>query len=97
MGLDEYRKHVIERLKGSRDTAAARGVLAEADLILATNHLTAMMRDRFWESLQEELEVIAKDCRVLSDRKAAAKLGSIVAAAQARIARYRDHTGAPTL
>lgn len=95
MVLEEYRTQVIERLKACRDTIAVRAVLAEADLILMSSQLTAITRDKFWETLEEDLDVIRKESKNIADRKAAAILDALLAAAQARIARYRDHTTEP--
>ena len=90
MSLDDYRDQLTERLKSCPDTAAARTLLAEAELVLLNARLTALTQSKFWESLQEELEAIAKAARSSADRSAAAKLEAVVAAAQARLARYRE-------
>jgi hypothetical protein len=90
MMLDEYRTKVIQRLKGCQNTAAARHILAEADLVLMNSHLTRLTQDKFWETLHEDLDALAEEAKFLSDREAGLKLSSIVVAAQTRIARYRE-------
>jgi hypothetical protein len=96
MLLEEYRTKVIERLRACGDTTAARGILAEADLFLTNSRITVITRDKFWETLQEDLEVIREESKYITDRQAAATLGTVASAALARIARYRDHTDEPT-
>jgi hypothetical protein len=90
MMLDEYRIKVIERLKACKNTAAARHILAEADLVLMNSHVTGLTQDKFWETLHEDLDVLAEESKFLTDPEAGLKLASVVAAAQARIARYRE-------
>ena len=89
MTLDEYRGALIERLHICPDAAAARSLLSEANLMLANSGMNRLTRDRFWETLEEELKAIGEDVKFLKNPKAAAALGSVVAAARARIARYR--------
>ena len=88
--LDEYRTKIMERLKACRDTVAARGILAEADLVLMNSHLTRLTQDKFWETLYEDLDGLTEDARFMTDREAGVKLSTVVVAAQARIARYRE-------
>jgi len=90
MMLDEYRTKVIERLKGCQNTAAARHILSEADLVLMNSRLTKLTQDKFWETLHEDLDTLAEEAKFMTDREAGLKLSSVVAAAQARIARYRE-------
>ena len=90
MSLDEYRERLLGRLKSCTDTAAARGLLAEADFVLTHARLTAIVRSKFWESLQEDLAAMDEAARLSADRAAGVKLEAVVAAAHARIARYRD-------
>jgi hypothetical protein len=90
MLLEEYRTKVIERLRSCRDTAAARHILAEADLVLVNSRLTSLTLDKFWETLLEDLDGLAEDARFMMDREAGAKLSAVVVAARARIARYRE-------
>lgn len=89
MTLDEYRGTLIERLRVCQDTAAARSLLAEASLVLANSQINRLTQDRFWETLEEELETMGEDAKFLKDPRAAAALGAVVAAARARIVRYR--------
>jgi|SRR5579871_5949817 len=90
MTLDEYRKTLIERLRVCQATAAARDLIREASLALVHSQVSPVTRDRFWETLEEELEAIGEDAKFMEDSKAAAALGTVVAAARARIARYRE-------
>jgi hypothetical protein len=90
MMLDEYRIKIIERLKDCRDTAAARHIMAEADLVLMNSRLTRLTQDKFWESLYEDLDVLIEETRFMTDRESGVKLSTVVVAAQARIARYRE-------
>jgi hypothetical protein len=89
MTLDEYRGALIERLRACQNTAAARELLAEAALVLANGRINRLTQDRFWETLEEELDAIDEDAKFLEDPQAAAALAAVVAAARARIARYR--------
>lgn len=89
MTLDEYRGLLIERLGACRDTAAARSLLADASLFLTNSRINQLTQDRFWETLEEELEALGEDAKFLADPKAAAVLRAVVAAARARIMRYR--------
>ena len=90
MLLDEYRAGLVDRLCNCRDTTAARTLLAEAHLVLTHTRITALTEDKFWETLQKDLDAIAKGASGLENREARAKLEAVVKAAQARIARYRD-------
>lgn len=89
MTLDEYRGAMIERLRACPDAAAARSLLEEANLMIVNSRMNRLTQDRFWETLEEELEAIGEDVKFLKDPKAAAALGAVVAAARARITRYR--------
>ena len=91
MTLDEYRGTLIVRLRACRDAAAARDLLAEANLVLINSQINPLTQDRFWETLEEELDVLSEDAKSLNDPKTVAVLGTVVAAARARIARYRTH------
>ena len=94
MMLDGYRDKVIDRLKGCRGATAARHILAEADLVLMNGHLTSLALDKFWEKLREDLDRVAEDARFMMDREAGVKLSTVVAAAQARVVRYRERIAA---
>ena len=89
MTLDEYRETLTERLRACQDTAAARRLLADAHLFLTNSRINRLTEDRFWETLDEELDAVGEDAKFLKDPRAAAALGAVVAAARARIARYR--------
>lgn len=60
MTLDEYRGTLIERLRACGDTAAARSLLADASLFLTNSRINRRTQDRFWETLEEELDALAK-------------------------------------
>jgi len=99
MTLDEYRGTLIERLRACQDTAEARDLLAEANLVLANTRMNRMTRDRFWETLEEDLDAAGTDLTLFKDHKGAAAFAAVVAAARARIARYRaqpDEDSPPT-
>lgn len=90
MTFDEYRLRILERLRACREVTAARDILAEAELMLANSQLTQITRDRFWESVEEELERLTEEAKFLPDPGAAATLGTVLAVARARIAGYRS-------
>jgi len=90
MSLDEYREQLIGRLKSCTNTAAARTLLAEADLVLVNARLTSLTQGKFWESLDEDLETAREEARLLADREAGVKLAAVIVVAQARIARFRE-------
>ena len=95
MSLDEYREQLIGRLKNCADTAAARTLLVEAELVLVNARLALPTQSRFWESVHEDLDTVAEAARLSADREAGMKLAAVVAAAQGRIARNRERlTGA---
>ena len=89
MTLDEYRATLIERLRACQDTTEARDLLAEANLVLADTKLNRLTRDRFWETLEEELDAAGENLTLFKDPTAAAAFAAVVAAVRARIARYR--------
>lgn len=90
MSLDEYREQLIARLKSCTNTAAARTLVAEADLVLFNAQLTPLTQGKFWESLDEDLEAAREEARLLADREAGMQFAAVIAVAQARIARYRE-------
>jgi hypothetical protein len=90
MMLEEYRTKTIERLKSCGDTACARHVLSEVDLVLMNSQLTKLTQDKFWETLYEDLDTLAEEAKFMNDRAAGVKLSTVVVAAQARIVRYRE-------
>jgi hypothetical protein len=90
MTLEEFRLTLVERLRRCNDTSRAREVLVEAELVLRNVRLTDLTYERFWEALEEDLDGLAEEAKFASDRTAGAKLDSVVAAARARIARYRE-------
>jgi hypothetical protein len=64
-------------------------MISEAELMLTNGQLTQLSHDRFWESMEEQLDALGDEAKFLSDLKAAETLGAVVAAARAAIARYR--------
>lgn len=92
MMLDDYRTTLIERLKDCLGTAEARAILTEADLVLTNCRLTPLTRDKFWETVQEDLERVGLEAGALSDREARFKLAAVIKVAHARIARYRERS-----
>jgi hypothetical protein len=93
--LEEYRDRLIERLMSCPDPGAAGAIVAEAEPVLASRHLLPFTRDKFWESLHQDLAAVRDSARLLKDREAGARLAAVAAAAQARIARFRDSTVDP--
>ena len=89
MSLDEYQVKLIQQLKNCRDNATVRALLAEAERVVMKGMSSVMARERFWKTLEEELDAIAEGARFLSDREAGVKLTAAVLAARARISRYR--------
>jgi hypothetical protein len=89
MTLDEYRRKVIERLKDCRSVEAAREILREVDLFVTASGINEETRDQFWELLDSQLDILSEASRFLGDRQQAMQAGTVVAAARARIARYR--------
>ena len=89
MTFDEYRLQLLERLRVCRDPASARNIIAEGELMLVNGQLTQLTHDRFWESMEEQLDALGEEAKFLADPKAADTLGIVVAAARSRIARYR--------
>jgi hypothetical protein len=90
MSLDEYREQLIGRLKSCADTAAARTLLAEAELVIVNARLALPTQLKFWESVHEDLDALVEAVRLSADRETGMKLAAVVAAAQARIARNRE-------
>jgi hypothetical protein len=90
MSLDEYREQLIGRLKTCADTAAARTLLAEAELVIVNARLALPTQSRFWESVHKDLDALVEAVRLSADREAGMKLAAVVAAAQACIARNRE-------
>ena len=89
MTLDEYRVQVIEKLKACRDPARARGQLAEVDLVLMNSRISDRVQKTFWETLNNDLDVLAQESTLLLEKPAATALSAVIAAAQTVIAQYR--------
>lgn len=70
---------LIQRLRACRDTAAARSLLADASLFLTNSGINRLTENRFWETLEKELDALGEDAKFLADAKAAAVLRAVVA------------------
>ncbi len=57
--------------------------------MLVNSQISRLAQDRFWETLEEEVDAMGEDAKFLKDPGAAAALGAVVAAARVRIVRYR--------
>lgn len=90
MTLEEYRIQIVERLKGFRDPAQVRKLLAEVDLALKSSQISPSGQKAFWDVLTEALDVVAQDAPLLVGVQDAAELVRIVAAAQSGIDLYQS-------
>lgn len=90
MTLEEFRLTLVDRLRQCRDAAGAREIVIDAELVLANVPLTDLTYDRFWETMEEDLDALAGEAKLASDRKAGTILDSVVAAARVRIAHCRN-------
>lgn len=93
MTLEEYRVVILEKLRQCKDAKTARSLLADADLFLRNSRLTQLTQDKFWETLEDDLMIIADEAKQLQDPKASAALGAVVEAARARAHRFRARHG----
>lgn len=100
VGLDEYRRRVIERLRACTDPTRAQDLLVEVDVTLASSLMSSEAQLRFWQTLSQDLEVVAQECIRLLEKQAAATLAAVVAVAQAEITQYQlllaDESKRPT-
>ena len=88
MTLDEYRTQIIESLKARPDIVGARDLLAQTHLVLINSGISAQTQTRFWESLNDDLELLEQESTLLEEH-AANTLRAVVAAVQAVIAQYQ--------
>lgn len=86
MTLEEYRVLILEQLRQCKDAKTARNLLADADLFLRNSRLTQITQDRFWETLEDDLMIIADEAKKI---QGSAALGAVVEAARARVHRFR--------
>jgi hypothetical protein len=87
MTLDEYRTQIIESLKARPEIAGARDLLAQTHLVLTNSGISAQTQTTFWESLNDDLELLAQQSTL--EEHAATTLRAVIAAAQAVIAQYQ--------
>lgn len=90
MTLEEYRLHVVERLRSADDTVAARGVLGEVDLTLTRSRLSPKLEQHFWQTLHHDLNIVADGAGFLHGFLSA-PVPAIAVAAQTWI--ERNHLG----
>lgn len=88
MTLEEYRVQVLEKLKGCRDPAQARSLLAEVDLVITNSQVSNHTQKVFWATLIHELDVVEQEASARLGRIAAAELGVAIAAARTAIFEY---------
>jgi hypothetical protein len=88
MTLDEYRTQIIENLKARPEIVGARDLLAQTHLVLISSGISAQTQTRFWESLNDDLELLEKDSTLLEEH-AANTLRAVIAAVQTVIAQYQ--------
>lgn len=87
--LEDYRIQIIGQLKAAGGIGRARDLLAEVDMVLASARLSPAARGAFWESLNNDLDILAEEYKGMLGKEAAAALGTIIAAAQGAVGRYR--------
>ena len=86
--LDGYRIQVLERLKGCQDPGRARDLLAEVDAMLDATDMSPKAQQAFWQGLSTDLEVVLEESTRLLEKDRAARLTTVIAAAQADITQY---------
>ena len=86
--LDGYRFQVLERLKGCQDPGRARDLLAEVDVTLGATDMSPKAQQAFWHGLSTDLEVVLEESTRLLEKDRAARLTTVIAAAQADITQY---------
>lgn len=88
MTLEEYRAQIIESLKARPDVVGARDLLAQTNVVLIGSGISAQTQTRFWESLNDDLELLEQESTLLEEH-AANTLRALIAAVQAVIAQYQ--------
>jgi hypothetical protein len=88
--LYAYRETLMARFRRCRGTGSLHALLAEADQMLIRRCEAEPARDRFWDHLDRDLDLLEKEGRFMLDREAGIKVLTIVSAARARIGRYRQ-------
>lgn len=88
MTLDEYRTQIVESLKARPDIVRARDLLAQTHLVLINSGISAQTQTRFWESLNDDLELLEQESK-LPEEHAANALRAVIAAVQSVIAQYQ--------
>jgi hypothetical protein len=93
MTLEEYRIHIIGRLKAFRDPAEVRELLAQVDLGLKGTGVSVSGQSAFWEALTQDLNGVAHDAPLLVGVQDAELLVRVVSAAQSGIEWYQGWLG----
>ena len=88
MMLEKYRLQVMETLKACNDPVRAREFLAEVDLALVNDGVSARAQKMFWTAMKNDLDILARESATLSEDQGAALTG-VVIVAQAAISLYR--------
>ena len=68
--LDDYRRELVMRLEGCADAAHERALLAEAELLLTVNRIGEEGQDAFWQAVNRDLDLLARDASVLRMQQA---------------------------
>jgi hypothetical protein len=89
MTLEDYRIQVTEKLNACQDAGRARTLLDEVDLVLVQSGISRHAKHVFWETLSNDLDVLAQDSTLLMGKQAAVALSVVLATARAEIAQYR--------
>jgi hypothetical protein len=87
--LEDYRLQIMEQLKAAADAECAREVLARVDLVLGSTRLSTSTQEAFWESLNSDLHILARESKGLLRREVAAALSTVIEAAQDEVLKYR--------
>jgi hypothetical protein len=87
--LDDYRAQIVAKLRVASGPNGVRALLAEVHLMLAGAKLSKRARSAFWESLKNDLDVLAEDYKGLLGKDAASALGAVLAAAHGAIGQYQ--------
>lgn len=87
--LDEYRLRVFQKLKACTEAGSVRESLAEVQEMLVSSRMSESGQKAFWQSLNHDLNVLAHELKRPSGPCAGTTLGTVVATAQAAIAKYQ--------
>ncbi len=89
MTLEEYRIKVIERLRACQDSACARSLIDEVEMMLHNSPISSRTHEAFWEDLMADLDALGEEVKFLTNREASRALDVVVSAARACAGSYR--------